>query len=462
MWHPRLARRPTRSGSGRAANARLDPPLYARIVDALAADIAQGQLVPGARLPTQRELAEAVGTTVATVTRSYTEARRRGLVDATVGRGTFVREAIYAPSTRGPVDLTVNSLAAAPFVGAMLASLSACVDGAAGESLLAYQPHQGSLRHREAGVAWLRSRGVDADPADVVVTAGAQHAMLVALATLTRPRDVVLVERLTYPGVKSLANHLHLRLEPVDIDEEGMTPDSLASAAARTRAKVIYAMPTFQNPTASTMSAGRRRAIAEVVTAQSLTIIEDDQYGFLADDTPLAALLPDRCVHISSLSKSLAAGLRVGFLRAPAALVQRLAAAVFASAVMAPPVTAELAARWIADGTARRIVDWKREELTARQQIARRLLGWRASRAASPHVWLAMPPQTTAEDFVEQARLRGVLVSASPAFGVGPARPDHAVRICLGPPASRDALEHALRILAGVLKDPPRPHAGIV
>jgi DNA-binding transcriptional MocR family regulator len=457
MWRPRLPRRTARSG-----NTRLDPPLYARIVDALASDIALGQLVPGARLPTQRELAEAVGTTVATVTRSYAEARRRGLVDATVGRGTFVREAVYAPATRGPVDLTVNSLAAAPFVGEMLASLGGCVDGAAGESLLEYQPHQGSLRHRETGVAWLASRGLIADPGDVVVTAGAQHAMLVALATLTRPRDVVLVEQLTYPGVKSLANHLHLRLEPVTIDEEGMTPDALASAAARTRAKVIYAMPTLHNPTASTMSAARRRAIADVVTTHGLTIIEDDQYGFLADDPPLAALLPDCCVHISSLSKSLAAGLRVGFLRAPAALVQRLAAAVFASAVMAPPLTAELATRWIADGTARRIVDWKRAEMAARQQIARRVLGWRSPRPSAPHVWLPMPATTTAEDFVEQARLRGVLVSASPAFGVGSDRPAHAVRICLGPPASREALEEALRLLAGVLRDPPRPHVAVV
>jgi DNA-binding transcriptional MocR family regulator len=162
------------------------------------------------------------------------------------------------------------------------------------------------------------------------------------------------------------------------------------------------------------------------------------------------------------LSKSLAAGLRVGFLRGPLPLVQRLAAAVFASAVMAPPVTAELAARWIDDGTARRIVEWKREEFAARQQMARRALGWRAPRPASPHVWLPMPGQTTAEDFVEQARLRGVLVSPSPTFGVGPARLDPHVRICLGPPTSRDALEGALRILSGVLKDPPRAHSGLV
>jgi DNA-binding transcriptional MocR family regulator len=456
-WQPRLLRRPGRSSTGRS-----NPPLYIRIVDALASDIAQGHLVPGTRLPTQRELAERVGTTVATVTRSYTEARRRGLVDATVGRGTFVREAVYAPSFHGPVDLTVNSLAATPFAGTLLASLSACVDGAAGEALLSYQPHRGHARHRAAGAAWLCARGVPADADDLVITAGAQHAMLVALATITRPGDVVLVERVTYPGVKSLANHLHLRLEAVDMDDEGLLPKSLAAAALRTGARALYMMASLQNPTAATMSASRRQQIADVATTRRLIVIEDDQYGFLSDDVPLSVLAPERCLYINSLSKSVAAGLRVGYLRAPARHIERLAAAVFASAVMAPPISAELASRWIADGTARRIVDWKREEYAARQQLTRRLLGWRAPRPASPHVWLSMSGRTTAEDFVEQARLRGVLVSASHAFAVGQQSPEPAVRICLGPPATRAALEAALDILAGVLKDPPRPHAAVV
>ena len=108
-------------------------------------------------------------------------------------------------------------------------------------------------------------------------------------------------------------------------------------------------------------------------------------------------------------------------------------------------------------------MEWKREEYAARQQIARRVLGWRAPRPASPHVWLPLPGHTTAEDFVEQARLRGVLVSRRPArSSSAPPRVDQRVRICLGPPSSREALEDALRILAGVLKDPPRPHAAVV
>jgi DNA-binding transcriptional MocR family regulator len=436
-------------------------PLHQRITDALAADVSEGRLEPGTRLPTQRELADVLGTTVATVTRSYAEARRRGLVDATVGRGTFVRNAGYAPANPEVIDLTVNSLAPLPFAGELAAAAAGLVDRDGLDALLRYQPHAGHRRHREAGAAWVRTRGVAAGPDEIVVTAGAQHAMLVALATLTHPRDTVLVEALTYPGLTSLANHLQLRLAPVPLDDDGVSAAALDAAAARTQARVFYTMPTVHNPTGLSMSPARRKAILEIAARRSLTLIEDDQYGFLSDVAPLASEAPQLCCYISSLSKSVVPGLRVGYLRAPTALVARLGAAVFASAVMAPPVGAELAARWIADGTAARIVDWKRSEFAARASRARKILGCRVA-AVSPHVWLPIPGGLSPPEAVEQARLRGVLVSASHAFAVGRERPVDALRVCLGPPETRERLDRALETIADMLRQPPRAHGGVV
>jgi DNA-binding transcriptional MocR family regulator len=456
-WRPRLPRPAGRSGEGPARPA----PLHQRITDALAADVAAGRLKPGTRLPTQRDLADLIGTTVATVTRSYAEARRRGLVDATVGRGTFVRETVYAPPPAAIVDLTVNSLAPAPFAPELAAAASSLVDRDGLNALLHYQPHEGHRRHREAGAAWVRTRGVPAEPGEIVVTAGAQHAMLVALATTTRPGDPVLVEALTYPGLTSLANHLQLRPEPVPLDAEGLLPDALDAAASRTRARVLYTMPTLHNPTGVTMSAARRRALVEIAARRGLTLIEDDQYGFLSDSPPIASEAPHLCCYVASLSKSVVPGLRVGYLRAPAALVAPLGAAVFASAVMAPPLGAELAARWIADGTAARVVEWKRSEFAARAARARKVLGCPAAPAA-PHVWLPIARGLTALEAVEQVRLRGVLVSGSQAFAVGRERPVEAVRICLGPPPTRDVLDRALETIAGALSEPPRAHRGLV
>ncbi len=451
IWRPRLVPDPSRGRGRRAA------PLHQRLTDAIAADVAAGRLRPGQRLPTQRELADAVGTTVATVTRSYAEARRRGLVTATVGRGTFVRDAA-ARADSGPLDLTVNSLRPAPFLAELAASAAGLVDHDGLDALAAYQPHAGAERHRHAGAAWVRRRHVPAAAGDVVVTAGAQHAMLVALATLTRPRDVLLVEALTYPGLKSLANHLHVRLEPIALDAEGARPDALARAARRTGARVAYLMPVLQNPTGATAGQARRRALLDAAARAGVTIIEDDQYGFLSDAPPLAAEAPDRCCYICSLSKSVVPGIRVGFLRAPAELVPRLAAAVFASSVMAPAFTAELAARWIADGLADRIVAWKRQEFQARAVIARRVLDVRLPPHA-PHAWVGLTGRITATDAVQQARLRGVLVSPATAFQAGRGAGE-GLRVCLGPPASREALERGLTSLADVLRDPPRPHGG--
>lgn len=447
-WHPRV---PSRGG-----------PLHARITDTLAADIAEGRLAPGTRLPPQRDLATLLGTTVATVTRSYAEAKRRGLVEATVGRGTFVKDFRYGAAASGPVDLSVSVLAPMPFAGELLAGFAAFVDRQAADALLTYQPHAGNQRHREAGARWMALRGVDAPSSEIVVTAGGQHAMLVALAALTRPRDVLLVESLTYTGVKSLANHLHLRVVGVDMDHEGLCPDALERALCETRARVLYVMPTVNNPTGAVMGPARRAAILAVARAHDLTIIEDDQYGFLTDQPPLSAADPERCCYINSVSKSVVAGIRVGFIRVPAHLVPRLTAAIFATAVMAPPVGAELMARWIADGTAERILEWKRGEFAARQAIARRVLGWRAPTPACPHVWLPIGPRMHVDDFVEQSRLRGVIVNAGAAFSAQPGPAPQAVRICLGPPASRDVLERALRTLGDVLKAPPRPHDAMV
>jgi DNA-binding transcriptional MocR family regulator len=181
---------------------------------------------------------------------------------------------------------------------------------------------------------------------------------------------------------------------------------------------------------------------------------------------PLAADAPDRCVYLTGVSKAVAPGLRVGLLRAPAALVPRLGAAVFASSVMAPPFGTELVGRWLADGLAERVIAWKRAEFQARTALARQVLatggfGLRDLPPISPHVWLPTAPLGGVE-FMEQARLRGVIVSAGQSFAVGQGPAPPFVRICLGPPPTREALGQALAVLLDVRARPPMPHAATV
>jgi DNA-binding transcriptional MocR family regulator len=461
MWQPKLApvSVPSVPAPGRGAARGRARPLYLRIVDALAADVASGRVAAETRLPTQRELAERLGTTIATVTRAYSEARRRGLVTATVGRGTFVHAA-PAHSSSGVTDLTVNQLLASPFGGELIAAAST-IDPDLLTSLLEYQPHRGSERHRQVMARWAGLRGVPATPEEIVVTAGAQHSLLAALATLTRPGEAVLTEAVTYTGLISVANHLHLRLVPVTVDAGGLDVDAFARAARRSGAKVAYLMPTLQNPTGVTLAAGRRKALLQAAARYDVTLIEDDEYGVFSSTLPLVADAPERCIYLTGVSKAVAPGLRVGLLRAPAALVPRLGAAVFASSVMAPPFGTELVGRWLADGLAERVIAWKRAEFQARTTLARQVLGLRDVPPISPHLWLPTAPLSGVA-FLEQARLSGVIVSAGQSFAVGAGPAPPFVRVCLGPPSTREALAQALGVLRDVRLRPPMPHAATV
>jgi len=456
-----------------------DGPLYRVIADALGADIEEGRLAAGTRLPTHRELAETVGVTVGTVTRAYAEAERRGLVGGEVGRGTFVRHRDAPRSLPAPpasedddslIELGLNwpaTPAGDPAASALRDALEALTRSPRLPELLDYAPHAGHAPHREAGAAWLSRFGVKATPAQVLVCSGGQHAMDVALGALTRPGDTVLCEALTYPGLKVLAHRLHVRLHGVAMDEHGLVPDAL-DAACRTGAKVLFVLPNLQNPTGCVMPEERRRRIAAVARAHGLTVIEDDAYGLLLDarPPPLRALLPESCWFIAGVSKLLAPGLRLGYLATPEVGVpERLTEESVLAARMTPPLMAEVASRWIRDGVADALVAHRAREARERMARARAVLGAAVPPMAGPagyHLWLRLPSGWRAEGFAAQARRRGVSVIASDVFTVGPSTAPAAVRVCLGTPRTRAALEKGLERLARTLEAGPEPLAAIV
>jgi DNA-binding transcriptional MocR family regulator len=312
--------------------------------------------------------------------------------------------------------------------------------------------------------AWLGRLGLPARPEHVALTAGAQHAMATAISAVTRPGDTVLTEELTYSGMKRLAQHLNLKLRGVAMDAEGLRPDALDAACRASRARVLYCMPRLQNPTSAIMSDKRRRQIASVATKYRLTVIEDDTYGFHTPDaSPLMPLIPDRTIFVTSLSKSLFPGLRLGCVVAPAPVLEKVCDAIHATMIMPSPIGADLLCGWLEDGTAARIAEWKRHETTARQAIARRLLeGERLqTNQASPHVWLHLPGRWTSDEFVAAARARGVYVNASGGFAVGDQHP-RAVRLCLGTPRTRAGLEEALTRIVNALADRALPDRAVV
>jgi len=431
-------------------------PVYRAIADAIDEDVERGTLRAGARLPPHRDLADHLSVTVTTITRAYAEASRRGLISGHVGRGTFIRgrESEDGAGEEGLLDLGINILMPDREVARLEVHLMRRRT-LPWTQLLGYAPKRGHLRHREAMAAWLAYLGLPVNPEQIVLTAGAQHGLATTLAALVAPGDTLLVEDLTYSGIRLLAQQMHVKVRGVSMDAEGLKPDALDAACRMSRASVLYCMPRLQNPTSAVMSEKRRRQIAALAEKHRLTVVEDDTYGFHSPERwPLARLIPHRTVFVTSLSKSLFPGLRLGCAVAPPAMLEKIAAAVWATMITTSSIGADLLSGWIEDGTGARIVEWKRHEVTARQAIARRLLaGYRyQTHPASPHIWLALPARWSSEGFVAQARTRGVVVNASSEFAVGPEQPK-AVRLCLGTPRTRASLEQALTRVAECLMD---------
>ncbi|MCS0496854.1 PLP-dependent aminotransferase family protein [Ancylobacter sp. MQZ15Z-1] len=452
---------------------RSDKPRYLAIADLIAEDIRAGRLAIGDRLPPQRKLAGRLGIDFTTVARGYVEAQKRGLVESRVGQGTFVSgmpraEARPAtPSRPATVDLSMN-LPPEPEDPALIARMQ---DGLAEVgrdlvSLLRYQGFGGTGADKDAASAWLGRRALVPSQERVFVTPGAHPALLGILGLLARPGESVLCEAITYPGVRAIAAQLGLKLVGLPMDGQGIEPDALADACQRLEPKALYLNPTLQNPTTITVPEARREAIARVARRFHLPIVEDDAYGFIPahGPAPLAAIAPDLTWHVAGLAKCIGAGLRAAYVVVPDARSgYPFAAALRTANVMASPLTAALATRWIEDGTADTLLRFIRAETRARQALASEILP-EGSFHADPlsfNLWIELPEPWTRSAFVGHMRATGVGVVASDAFtACGPAR--EAVRVCLGGPASRAQIRSALDYMAHALTQAPEAVSAVM
>ena len=446
----------------------LTGPRYQAIADALARDITAGQLKPGDRLPTHRDLAWHLKVTVGTVSRAYAEAERRGLTYGEVGRGTYVQG---PPQARNQVlesggELEsgfVNLDFAGPAPGArddlITAALRDLADDPHCLDYVGYQPLGGSPQHRAAAVRWLGLRGLSVSRDQVTLTAGAQHGILVALSALVRSGDRVATEALTYPGVQPVARALGLRLTGIDSDGQGLCPAAFDALCRAQEIKALYCVPTLHNPTSRTMPLSRREEIVAVAREHDVAIVEDDVFGHLLDNppAPLFSLAPERVYFISSLSKSVAPGLRIGYLATSPAAAPKVAAAVRGQCWMAAPITAEIGTRMIESGSAETVLAARRQEAAARGALAHEILGDRQLDCApgALYGWLQLPDPWRANDFAAAAESRGVKVTPAESFAVERRETPHAVRLCLGPPSSRQELRNGLEVLESLLREGP-------
>jgi DNA-binding transcriptional MocR family regulator len=442
----------------------------------IAADLAQsildGQLAAGEKLPPHRVLALRLGVTTGTVSRAYAVLEKQGLAVARVGDGTYVRSLDVTPPDDAPcpapalIDLAHNVAIATDEVDALrtvFAQLSLEPQRLA--ELLKYQPETGAKHHRVAGAAWLQRFGTSGAWNRVMLTHGAQHALAGVLRTIARPGDTLLAESLSYPGMLALARSLRLQVIGLEMDAQGLLPAALDKAAQTFNTKLLFCSPTLHNPLTSTMSMARREAIAAVIRRRGLLLMEDVVHAAVLAAPPpaISTLVPEQSFLISSLSKVLAPGLRVGYLEASPQWLDKVAGSIRADCWMVAPLMPEIVTRWLASGEISRLIDLQRQQIDERLTIAAQCLHGLdyATAPHHPHLWLPLPEPWQAAQFATALRQAGVLVRTADQFAAGRTRPPIAVRLTLNTVTSAAQLAQGLNTVATVLNNPPamRPSA---
>jgi DNA-binding transcriptional MocR family regulator len=429
---------------------------HAALTERIIADIDAGLLKPMDRMPTHRDLARELGLSVQTVSLSYKEAERLGYLSGEIGRGTFVKTRVTDRAGRMMLDHSANEVLDLSIIrGVYLDAhetasreiLRELADGDNASFMRPCRPIAGLDRHRETARTWLRTMGVMADADRILVTNGAAHGIFLALTCIVRSGDVVLCENLTDHGIIGLSNILGFSLKGLPTDEQGILPDALESVCAAGGVRALVLIPTLNNPTSHVAGVARRREIAAIAARYGVFVIEDEVYRpMIREDLPsITEMLPDLGFFVTSFTKTVLTGLRVGYLVVPPAYSIRAASILRVSSWSGTYLTGEIATRWVENGTAQRLLEIQRDEARARQAIATEILG---EHIASSHplslcAWLRIPSHWTEDGLVRSLTNQNVAVTPSEPFIAGPGH-GGGIRICLGGRLNHASLAKAL------------------
>jgi DNA-binding transcriptional MocR family regulator len=421
-----------------------DGPLYRRLARALRWAIERGELPPGLRLPPERALACSLSVSRSTVVAAYALLERDDVLDRRQGSGTRIRagrnpqasverpalsralsrNTLFRRIADGP-DGTIDFLSAyLGGSGGLSASVLAGIDqevarlsGASGYTPLGYPPLRQAIAHH------LTQAGLPTDLEQVLVTSGAQQAIHLAGWHFLQPGDTALVENPTYPGALDAFSAAGGRLAWVPTGRQGANVESLSQLLPRTSPRLVYLIPTFQNPTGGVMPEHRRRAVARLVEAWAIPLVEDESLAALALDEgrappPIAAFAPGASIlTIGSLSKVFWGGLRVGWVRAPAPLVAQLAR-LKAVADLGGSLPAQVIATRLLEEfevvRRERCAELARRFGLMSQLLQRHLPSWSWERPLGGLCLWVRLPRGTAPDFAQVALRHGVSLVAGP------------------------------------------------
>lgn len=474
-----------------------ETPVYRQIADGIRRAAGDGSLPRGRRLPPTRDLSRALGVNRNTVIAAYDLLASDGLVRSHTGRGTYlVVEPSEAPAPApqdGAAWITGFSRAVeGPGVGGLLSAYSAAIwtggisfagsypakdmmpveefraalgsvlarDGA---DLLSYGPTAGHGPLREAIAEAMRRRGAQALAEGIVITNGSQQGLDLVFRALLDRGDPVVMEEPTYTGALSVLHSLGARIVGVPMDDEGIRTDLLALALERHRPRVVYLQPTFQNPTTAVLSLARRREVLALAERFRCVVVEDDWAGDLrleGSDLPSLYELDGgrHVIYVSTFSKKLIPGLRIGWVAAPAPVLERIVTLKqIEDCGTSPVLQAGLHAFLEAGGLESHLARVRRAYRERRDAMIDALTRsfpahatWTRP-AGGLFTWVTMPPGFDSVELLGLARERGVLFNTGDLF-----RADGSGRNCLRlsyGAVARDRIDAGVEILGTIIKE---------
>jgi GntR family transcriptional regulator/MocR family aminotransferase len=489
---------------GFRVDAESDVPVYRQIVDAVREAIRSRRLESGTRLPPTREFARQLGVNRNTVVSAYDELIASGIAEGHTGRGTFIAAGAVLPVDDAVVDgpwfSSFSRAAEGPGVAGLLSAYSVALSNRGisfagsypapelmpieafrsamtdtmrdlGPDVLSYGPTAGYLPLRETIAAEMRSRGAPAASDDILITNGSQQAIELTFRAFLDPGDPVVLETPTYTGALSVLSSLGARLVPVPGDEEGMRPDLLEAALERYRPRLLYVQPTFHNPTTRVMSKARRREILAAANRHRCPILEDDwaaDLRFDGEDLPTLHEMDGghRVIYLSTFSKKLLPGIRVGWVAAPSAVLERLVTLKqIEDHGSSPLIHAALNGFLRAGGLVEHLRKIRPAYRSRRDLMIRAIeSAWpREVRFARPagglFLWISLPEGLDSNDLFVEAREEGVLFSRGELFhsdGGG----HNTLRLTYAAVAP-ERIEEGIRILGDLIRAKKEGPAGV-
>ncbi|MGQ3378081.1 aminotransferase-like domain-containing protein [Priestia endophytica] len=437
-------------------------PIYQVLASQLQQDILNGILLPGTKLPPQRELADYLDLNVSTISKAFKVCELKGLLSATVGSGTFVSyDAVsnaYLLEDTKPNHL-IEMGATLPDDASyepLLLQLKSMLQETDYEKWFGYGRAGESLWQKDAAVKLIRRGGFETTVDHILFANGGQNAIAATLASLCQPGDRIGVDQHTYPGLKTVAAMLNVQIVPIKSGNNGMSPTAFEYACKNDNIKGLYLIPDYHNPTTCSMSIENRKAIADISKKYNQFIIEDASYHLL-NEKPLPALAsfaPEQVIYIASLSKSIAPGLRLAYVTVPNQYKESLSRALYNLNISVSPLLAELTARIIVSNQFEILIKSHQEQTIKRNQVVNRYLADYTCLGAETGIfrWLLLPGEIKGTEFEKLAANQGVQVYAAERFVVGNSCPERAVRVSVCAPETIEELERGLAILERLLK----------